>query len=694
MTGEQKPFRQNKELTERLDVDFALKAARLGIWEIDPATNLINWDDQCQELFGLANMNQIPYEQAIRYIHPDDLGRVDKAVKQAMDLQSNGKYDVTYRTIGAATGQLRWVRFIGKSYLNESGEVYRFSGVALDVSDDVQARQQIELSEHRFRNLIKEAPFAIGVYTSRELIIEMANDAMIKVWGKTPSVIGMKLADALPELEGQPFIGLLEQVYDTNIPYQTAEQLVNLVVDGRLQTYWFTFTYQPLTNEQGKVYAILNMAVDVTERVLATQKLVETQTSMRGAIELAELATWHLDIKKNTFSYSKRFMGWLGFSDESKTLDEAYNPLPPSYRQSVANAIEAVTQPGSSGIYENEHPIINRLTGQTRIIHAQAQVFYDAAGKPALLSGTAHDVTEQRRINLALEQQVQERTEELEITNEELAATIEELAATNEELAATNEELTEANDVLAEFNQHLTRSNQNLEQFAYIASHDLQEPLRKIQQFSDLLKTHYATSSGEELVYLERMQLAASRMSLLIKDLLAFSRISTSPVPPARVSLTRIVDEALENLSVAIDETNAQIEVGTLPTLQGDALQLGQLFQNLFSNALKFRRQGVLPKIRVSARSVLAVDLPITVKPARQAVAFHSIEVEDNGIGFEEKYADRIFQVFQRLHGKNEFAGTGVGLAICQKVVTNHGGAITAMSQPGQGARFCIYLPV
>ncbi|AKD56905.1 PAS domain-containing sensor histidine kinase [Spirosoma radiotolerans] len=695
MTGEQKPYNQDKALNERLDVNFALKAARLGVWEVDPATSIVHWDERCQELYGMAQSNQILYDQAVRHIHPDDIDRVNQAVQLAIDPQGSGEYDVTYRTIGARDGRLRWVRFMGRSYANEAGEVFRFSGVAQDVTEDVLSRQRIELSEQRFRGLIKEAPFAIGVYATRELIIDMANDTMIKVWGKTPAVIGMKLAEALPELEGQPFIGLLEQVYDTNVAYQTDEQEVYLVVDGRLQSFWFTFTYQPLTNEEGNVYAILNMAVDVTDRVLANRRLINTEETLRGAIELAELATWSLDIETNTFSYSKRFMGWLGFTAETKTLDEALDTVPVEYRNMVAYTIDSVIQPGSSGRYENEHPIINRLTGQVRIIHTQAQLFYNEKGTPITLSGSAQDVTEQRRLQLALEQQVRERTEELEITNEELAATIEELAATNEELAATNEELTEANQGLAESNQHLTRSNQNLEQFAYIASHDLQEPLRKIQQFSDLLKTRYAfSSSGDELVYLERMQVAASRMSLLIKDLLAFSRISTSPAPAARVSLSRVVGEALENLSVAIDETNAQIEIDPLPTVLGDASQLGQLFQNLFSNALKFRRQDVSPQIRVHVGVVQLEDLPAGVKPTRQTAAYHSIEITDNGIGFDEKYADRIFQVFQRLHGRNEFAGTGVGLAICQKVVTNHGGAISAMSQPGFGAKFSIYLPV
>lgn len=694
MTGEQKPFDQDKTLNERLDVNFALKAARLGVWEVDPATFIIHWDERCQELYGMSCCDQIPYEQTTHNIHPDDLSRINQAIQQAMNPAGNGEYDVTYRTIGASDGRLRWVRFMGQGYVDKAGELFRFAGVAQDVTDDVLARQRIESSEQHFRGLIKEAPFAIAIYRTREFIIEMANDAIIKVWGKTPAVIGMKLAEALPELEGQPFIGLLEQVYDTNVAYESNEQEVYLVVDGRLQSFWFTFTYHPLTDERGNVYAILNMAVDVTERVLANHKLINTEESLRGAIELAELATWSLDIETNTFSYSKRFMDWLGFASDTKNLDEAFNPLPVEYRQSVADAIGSAIRPGSAGRYENEHPIVNRLTGQERIIHAQAQLLFDEKGTPVRLSGSAQDVTRHRKVQLALEQQVSERTEELEITNEELAATVEELAATNEELAATNEELTEANEELAESNQHLTRSNQNLEQFAYIASHDLQEPLRKIQQFSDLLKTRYASSLGDELIYLERMQVAASRMSLLIKDLLGFSRISTSPAQAARVSLRRVISEALDNLSVAIDEAKATIEVDPLPTVLGDTSQLGQLFQNLLSNALKFRRPDVSPQIEVRAAIVQAQDLPDSVRPPRQAVAYHAIEVTDNGIGFDEKYADRIFQVFQRLHGRNEYAGTGVGLAICQKVVTNHGGAITASSKPGNGATFSIYLPV
>jgi PAS domain S-box-containing protein len=263
----------------------------------------------------------------------------------------------------------------------------------------------------------------------------------------------------------------------------------------------------------------------------------------------------------------------------------------------------------------------------------------------------------------------------------------------NEELTQAKAKLEQSQRELESTILELNQSNAKLSQFAYIASHDLQEPLRKIQQFGDLLKSRTTSLSDEELVYLDRMQAAAGRMSALIKDLLLFSRLSTRPQVPVQTPLSQIVAYVKENLSVAIDETQAVIEVGDLPTIEGDASQLVQLFQNLLSNALKFRRDDVVPTIRIRARQLPLADLPTTIKPTRSAAVYHQIDITDNGIGFDEKYLDRIFQLFQRLHPKRSYAGTGVGLAICQKVVDNLGGAITASSQVDQGATFSVYLP-
>jgi signal transduction histidine kinase/FixJ family two-component response regulator len=245
----------------------------------------------------------------------------------------------------------------------------------------------------------------------------------------------------------------------------------------------------------------------------------------------------------------------------------------------------------------------------------------------------------------------------------------------------------------------LQRSNDNLQQFAYVASHDLQEPLRKIQSFGDLLMGQYAVELGEGSDYLTRMQVAATRMSTLIRDLLSFSRISTRQEAASAVPLSETVQTVLADLELTIKETDAIVRVETLPTVVGDASQLRQLFQNLISNALKFHRTSpsgipVPPNVAIRACEINVASLPASIRPARIVHTYYQIDVDDNGIGFDEKYLDRIFQVFQRLHGKNAFAGTGIGLAICEKVVANHGGAITASSKPGLGATFSVYLPV
>ncbi|GAB3805478.1 hypothetical protein GCM10028819_38810 [Spirosoma humi] len=261
-------------------------------------------------------------------------------------------------------------------------------------------------------------------------------------------------------------------------------------------------------------------------------------------------------------------------------------------------------------------------------------------------------------------------------------------------VAERTQELLVANTDLTDLNAELKRSNENLQRFAYVASHDLQEPVRKIQAFAELLKDQYADQLGEGIGLLERMYSASGRMSTLISDLLAFSTISTKQDSRSQVDLSEVVNQVLIDLEVRVQETGAVIRVDPLPTLLGDASQLSQLFLNLISNALKFQRPGVSPVIQVSAQHLTAKRLPDTVRPVRTARTYHCLTVADNGIGFDEKYTDRIFQVFQRLHRKKEYTGTGIGLAICEKVVTNHGGAITAKSQPGQGATFYVYLPV
>lgn len=229
------------------------------------------------------------------------------------------------------------------------------------------------------------------------------------------------------------------------------------------------------------------------------------------------------------------------------------------------------------------------------------------------------------------------------------------------------------------YSEELKRSNRELQDFAFVASHDLQEPLRKIRAFGDRLKSRYGEQLGDGADYIVRMQKAAVRMSNLIDDLLSFSRVTTRAKPFVDVNLDEILEEVLDNLSVRIEETGAVIDKDSLPQVKADPSQIKQLLQNIISNALKFMPPQVTPHIRIRCE---------------QTDSHYCLQITDNGIGFDEQYLEKIFTPFQRLHGKDEYQGTGIGLAICRRIVERHGGQISARSEPDAGATFILDMPL
>ena len=242
-----------------------------------------------------------------------------------------------------------------------------------------------------------------------------------------------------------------------------------------------------------------------------------------------------------------------------------------------------------------------------------------------------------------------------------------------------------AEEALAVRTRDLERSNRELEQFAAIASHDLQEPLRKIRTYADMLEQRSAAALDDtSRDYVQRMVAAATRMQTLISDLLALARVVSAPRPFVPVDLAHLVSDVLADMEIAIRESHAAVEVGPLPTVSGNPLHMRQLFQNLISNAIKFRRPDGLPVITIGMSDEAAPSLG----PHR------AITVRDNGIGFDPQYATIIFEPFQRLHGRGQYAGSGIGLAIAFRIVERHGGSISASSTPDEGTTITIRLPL
>jgi PAS domain S-box-containing protein len=375
------------------------------------------------------------------------------------------------------------------------------------------------------------------------------------------------------------------------------------------------------------------------DRQILEQRLLDSERHFRGWFEDAPIACHEVDRDGVVLCVNQAECELFGFRPEEMIGRPIWDFMAPEDREKTkAGLLQRIADEQPLAPLEREY---KRRDGSSVVMEIHQKRIRDAAGRATGLRTFLLDITERKRAEQTLHQQAEK----------------------------------------------LARSNAELEQFAYVASHDLQEPLRKIQAFGDRLRSKYdATLGPDGLDYLTRMQNAAARMQVLIHDLLSLSRVASNARPFAQVDLGDVVRMVISDLEVRIQERNGRVEAADLPVVFGDRGQLAQLFQNLIGNGLKFQKPGESPVVHVTSEAVTPSD-------GSCAGAAWRITVEDNGIGFDEKYRERIFQIFQRLHGRNEYEGTGIGLAICRKIVERHGGVIAAQSAPGAGAKFVITLP-
>lgn len=685
-------------------------------------------------------------------------------------------------------GVPRWLDIVYTPHKNTEGQVVGVIVHATDVTKSKQTEISLRQSEARFRALIEEAPVATCLFTGRELTIEIANELMLGVWGKDRSVIGQTLENGVPELKGQPFLDILDKVFTTGIEYSDTAAPAELEVNGILNTYYFNFTYKPLFNENGEVYGIMDMAVDVTEQVLIRKRVEENERKLRTLIQSAPPAIGmfvgreliiespnrpfsdtigrgndiegkslkalmpeleqqpFLDLLDNVFTTGEMFQADSAklqvLKDgnlEEKYFNVTFSPLFDEEGNvyaiidvSVDVTDYVIAKEGIEAKEKELRDLINAApVGICVVSNAPVKIEEvndrflqilgikgeQLIGKPDwMLFGDMAQIFE-RELDILLKSGVKHITEEQQIkilrndAEESIFITFEyvPLLDSNSDISKVmiiaiemthqvqmrkeiEKAVTERTKELATSNISLQRSNNELEQFAYIASHDLQEPVRKINTFVGMLEDNLGTINGKSRIYIDKIKSSTGRMEILIRDVLALSIVSRNAGLLTSVDLQAVLREVENENELQISQKQAVIEYSDLPVIKAIPSQMLQLFSNLVSNALKYSHKHIRPVIKISSSKLKNADLKNYTQLSLQK-KYYKIEVSDNGIGFDKQHAERIFKIFQRLHAKNEFEGTGIGLSICQKIVHNHGGEIMAASEPGAGAVFIIILP-
>ncbi|WP_126244167.1 sensor histidine kinase [Chitinophaga rhizosphaerae] len=383
---------------------------------------------------------------------------------------------------------------------------------------------------------------------------------------------------------------------------------------------------------------------EVMERKAAQEALSHSLEELRSILESIQQIAFTLG-PSGQIEFANRY--WYRYADSLETL-----PVTPEGETSLPECIAKAMASGQQEVCEVRIRPIGETDFRYHLFSLTPVWKEGAIGKWVCIFT---DIHEQKMINQLLENRVDERTRELQQANHDLEY-----------------------------------SNHELQQFAYVASHDLKEPLRKIQVFSNLISGKFGTEAPEAEHYLSKIVSSAARMNSLITDVLEYSKISIGGQFRA-TDVNAILRDILDDMELLVREKGAVIRMENVPLLLAIPSQMRQVFQNILSNALKFSRHGVPPEISVVAERT--EELSVTGEPAAEG-AYCRITVRDNGIGFDERYLDKIFVIFQRLHGRNEFEGTGIGLAIVKKIVDTHGGLVTASSREGEGSVFTIVLPV
>jgi hypothetical protein len=505
-------------------------------------------------------------------------------------------------------------------------------------------------------SIILNSPFPMFLWWGKDLIC-FYNDAYRPSLGKNgkhPSILGMRAKEAWPEIWDQ-ISPLIQSVIENGAAIWRENQLVPIFRNGQLENVYWTFSYSPVNDGSGHVAGVLVICRDTTETVIAGNSLRESERRFRKIADLSPIWIWITDTEVNVEYTNRELLDYFGIDHYSNFTGQIWEKFAhPQDIDIIRESWKAAAQNQTE--FSVECRVINKLTGQYEWFNFMGVPLFKGEKLEGFL-GTAVSIEKQKFLSAQLEKEVQLRTRELALGNAELE-----------------------------------KMNAELQSFAYISSHDLQEPLRKIQMFAGvLLEREYDNLSPNGKNKFMRIQSAANRMQTLINDLLAYSRTETEERVFESKTLEELVSDAKSDLMEEIENKDATIEVTDNCKIEVVPFQFRQLLYNIMANSLKYAKEFEAPIIKIKGSIVPSSEL--NDERLVKDINYAQIELSDNGIGFDSSYSEKIFEVFQRLHTRQDYVGTGIGLAIVKKIVQNHDGVIDAKGELGKGATFQILIP-
>lgn len=661
MIGTAQDVTERQMLIDRLQESEKLfkqaqSLAQLGNWTLDVKTKEFTWSDEMYNIYELDRNEPFNFEKWLLHLDPADRDRI---IAYYEDCLANKKLYDQVHNIHLRNGKTKIIHRKGEFIYDEAGQPVKMVGTTQDITEDYRIQQELEENQTFIRKIADATPSIIASYNINSGKYVFISEGLEKLLGHDPKEVMEKGVAFFADIMHPDDIGpIMEKNAKALEEANTSADKNDLVVEFTYRMrhrdggYRWFHTYGTVfdRNAEGQVEHVLNISLDVTEQVEASQKIKEQEHFIQQIADASPTILYLYDVSSQSIAYINREIFFvLGYLPDEviaageQITDLLYHPedlpLLPGRKQSQ----KTFQQVDSMIQYECR---MKNKEGEWRWVLVREIVFKaDENGNIVQILGAALDINRRKDMEKTILQ----------------------------------------NTLLLE------QSNASLEEFAYVASHDLKEPLRKISTFGDrLVNTQMEKLAPEGKIYLQKIVDASQRMQTMISDLLSISMI-TGNTSFENYSLQKILEETLQTLEFKIEQQNALIKADPLPETKMIPSQFRQLFQNLLSNSLKFVKPGVRPELTIKHSYLSAQD--IVHYQLAVADRYQKLEFSDNGIGFENEYAGKIFAIFQRLHGRSEYEGSGIGLAICKKIVEHHGGIIYATGVPEEGANFTVILP-